>query len=260
MALALALLLALLAAPATAAPTAPATTPALHADGARIVDASDRQVLLRGGEFAGPVDLRVVQAVGWNVVWLRLPLPGVADGLTRAGIQVIQPKGLLGALQLSPVPGIGSVFSPVVASADALQAAVARGGGARPVVVTWPANVDPQRTQDALDGLGVGAIATGVSAIDPRGALARAYVRAAPGKLLFSHYEEAKGHFAAKGVAARTNAAPVEIFYPGAKHRGAKFRARGLGGLRAERTPGGGRLVYGVPTGTWSFQIGPSLT
>ena len=283
------LLLALLlgAAPAHAA------LPALRTDGDRVVDAAGREVLLRGAELTGTASRRVIQATGWNVVRVRLSVTKLVqaerlvDELAEDGIYTIlvlpdAPLGLApitdrfaqrphvlgfaglpatGKLLFNPVavasPGL--VFSPSVDTADGLQAARAAAGSA-PVLVSWPAAADPVRFLGAADGLRLGSIATGVGAIDPRGPLARAYVRAAPGKLDFSHYDEPRGHFATRGTAARTNTAPVEIFYPGAKHREARFRAKGLTNLRATRTAGGGRLVTGVPRGRWSFQIGPSLS
>ncbi|CAA9494480.1 MAG: hypothetical protein AVDCRST_MAG85-1399 [uncultured Solirubrobacteraceae bacterium] len=132
-------------------------------------------------------------------------------------------------------------------------------GGAPVVVSEWTPGADAPAHQDAQNGLRLGSFASTPGLIDPRGPLSRAYVRAAPGRLEFSHYEEPRGHFAARGMASSSNTAPIEIFYPGAKHKGAKFRARGISGLKAAKVPGGGRMVTGIPRGRWSFQIGPSL-
>lgn len=276
---------------ATAAP-ASAELPALKAQGARIVDSSGREVLLRGGELNGMTTRRAIQAAGWNVVRVRLDLRRLrqagqlADALAEDGVYTVfvLPDAPLqlndiasgfaksphvagfvglpvpGKLLFNPVPvGVaGLVAAPEVASPGAMQGA-REAAGAAPVVISWPGLVEPAAFLGAADGLRVGAIATGIGTVDPRGPLARAYVRAAPGTLEFSHYDEPRGHFAARGAAAKANAAPVEIFYPGAKHRDARFRARGLSNLRATRLPGGGRMVTGVPRGAWSFQIGPKL-
>lgn len=159
-----------------------------------------------------------------------------------------------------PLPGQpGVVYAPRVALADALGGLRTNARGLPVVIAEWTPGADAARYQDALNGLRYGAFATPAGLVDPRGALARAYVRAAPGRLEFSHYEEPRGHFAARGVAPADNAAPVEIFYPQGKHREARFRARGIAGLRAVRMPGGARAVRGIPRGKWSFQIGPQL-
>jgi hypothetical protein len=290
-------LAALLFAPAVAN----AALPALYAqpdalNGGRIVDATGREVLLRGAELTGHVNRRVLQATGWNVVRVRLDARAIADAerlvdaLAEDGIYsvLVLPELPVGLRTLDPIvarfatrPHVigfegypasgkllfnplgasttGLVYAPPAASTDALEA-VRRSSAGAPVVVSWRPSADVGRFQDAVNGLRLGAIATVAGAIDPRGPLARAYVRAAPGRLEFSHYEEARGHFAARGVASGANQAPIEIFYPGAKHREARFRVRGVYGLRAARTPGGGRLVTGVPRGKWSIQIGPRLT
>ena len=282
----LALVCLLAAAPANAA------LPALRADGARIVDTDGREVLLRGAELTRPVSRRVIQATGWNVVRVRLSMTKLVraerlvDELAEDGVYTIlvPPDAPLGLGDVAarfatrphvlgfeglPVPGKllfnpavvtspGLVFAPSVSAVDELQGAREAGGPA-PVVVSWPAATDPGRFLGAADGLRLGAIATGLGLVDPRGPLARAYVRAAPGRLDFAHYDEARGHFATRGVSHRANIVPVEIFYPGAKHRDARFRARGLSDLVARRLPGGGRLITGIPHGRWSFQIGPSL-
>jgi hypothetical protein len=270
-----------------------AALPALSADGDRIVDATGREVLLRGAELKGTASRRAIQSTGWNVVRVRLGLNALpqaerlVDALAAGGVYsiLVLPDSPLGLSEIAarfaarphvagfvglPVPGkllfnpvpvgvAGVVAAPDLAVPDAMQAARAA-AGAVPVVATWPSHVSPSAFLGAGDGLRMGMIATGVRHIDRRGPLARAYVRAAPGRLEFSHYDEPRGHFAARGEAARTNTAPVEIFYPGAKHKDARFRARGLSGLRATPLPGGGRMVTGVPRGRWSFQIGPSLT
>ena len=269
-----------------------AALPALSADGDRIVDATGREVLLRGADIQGTASRRNIQSTGWNIVRVRLgvtTLPQaekLVDTLARDGVYsvLVLPDSPLmlteiaqrfagrphvagfvglpvpGKLLFNPVPvGVaGLVAAPELTVPDAMQGARAAAGTA-PVVASWPSAVSPAAFLSAGDGLRMGMIATGVRHIDKRGSLARAYVRAAPGRLEFSHYDEPRGHFAARGEAARTNSAPVEIFYPGAKHPGARFRTRGLTGLRATRMPGGGRMVTGVPRGKWAFQIGPAL-
>jgi endoglycosylceramidase len=89
--------------------------------------------------------------------------------------------------------------------------------------------------------------------------LARAYVRAAPGRLLGQRYRGATGRFSAVGEAPADNRQSLLVYYPGWKHGGARFRARGLAGLRAVRTPGEGRFVRAVPRGPWSLEIGPRI-
>jgi hypothetical protein len=265
------------------------------ARGGRVVDAHGREVLLRGVELAmGTADLRVLQATGWNLVRVKVAYDPatlaraerVVDALADAGLYSVislpeLPAGLTNVTALVkpfagrdhvagfeglPVPGkllfnpiltasATQVLTPPVASADGLQAARDAGRGA-PVLVSWRPGADAVRMQDAQSGLRLGSIADQPGRIDPRGPLARAYVRAAPGRLGFTHYEDRRGHFAARGEAPRGTRVPVEVFYPQAKHPGAKLKARGLRDVRAHRLAGGGRLIWGTPTGRWSLQIG----
>ena len=90
--------------------------------------------------------------------------------------------------------------------------------------------------------------------------LTRAYVRAAPGRLNGQRYSAETGRFAAAGEAPGRNRATLLIYYPGWKHRAARFRSTGLRSLRAVRTPGEGRFLVAVPRGTWSIEIGPRIT
>jgi endoglycosylceramidase len=90
--------------------------------------------------------------------------------------------------------------------------------------------------------------------------LARAYVRATPGRLHGQRYHGSTGRFSAVGEAPANNRRSLLVFYPGWKHRNARFRARGLARLRAVRTPGEGRFVVAIPRGTWSLEVGPRLT
>jgi endoglycosylceramidase len=89
--------------------------------------------------------------------------------------------------------------------------------------------------------------------------LARAYVRAAPGRLHGQRYRGATGRFSAVGVAPANNRTALLVFYPSWKHAGARFRARGLAWMRAVRTPGEGRFVMAIPRGHWSIEIAPRL-
>jgi len=97
--------------------------------------------------------------------------------------------------------------------------------------------------------------------------LTRAYVRAAPGRLTQSSYDEQAGRLEATGVApgcrgraARRRCAVAELvaFYPRAKHGGLRLRLHGLGRARVSATPGGGRLVSARPRGgPWSLRVTP---
>ncbi|HEX8207224.1 MAG TPA: cellulase family glycosylhydrolase [Solirubrobacteraceae bacterium] len=89
--------------------------------------------------------------------------------------------------------------------------------------------------------------------------LGRAYVRATPGRLHGQRYRGLTGRFSAVGEAPAGNRQSLLVFYPGWKHRNARFRARGLANLRAVRTPGEGRFVTAIPRGPWSLEIGPRL-
>jgi hypothetical protein len=265
--------------------------------GGRIVDAHGREMLLRGAELPPSANLRVLQATGWNVVRVRLGLDPASltrteravDALADAGIYsvlalpaaipplvdlnaVVQRFALRGSVagfeglpipgkllfNPAPLPSRSLVLTPSVTSPDGLEAARQRANGA-PLVVWWPMGPDAVRHQDAQNGLRISSIVTDTGAPDPKGPLARAYVRAAPGALAFSHYEEQGGHFAARGTAPAGNRVPVELFYPQSKHAGARIKAKGLAGVRAHRLAGGARLVYGVPRGRWSVQIGPRV-
>ena len=293
----LATLVALCCLAAPAAADLPALRAAPDADGGRIVDAHGREMLLRGADMPPTPNLRVLQATGWNLV--RLPLRLEPDALARteravdaladAGLYtvIVLPAALPAPLVLgtavqrlarrgsvagfeglpmagkllfnpAPVASPDLVLTPDVPTPEALQAARGRAQGA-PMIVAWPFGADAVRRQEALDGLKLSAIVTGTGAPDPHGPLARAFVRAAPGRLGFSHYEEARGHFAARGTAPAGNKVPVEIFYPQTKHRRARIKARGLKGLRAHRLAGGARLIYGVPRKAWSVQVGPHI-
>jgi endoglycosylceramidase len=90
--------------------------------------------------------------------------------------------------------------------------------------------------------------------------LTRAYVRAAPGRLHGQRYSAKTGRLSAVGEAPDRNRESLIVYYPGWKHRAARFRARGLTRLRAVRTPGEGRFVLAVPRGPWSIEIGPRIT
>ena len=92
------------------------------------------------------------------------------------------------------------------------------------------------------------------------GRVARAYVRAAPGRLHGQRYNGTTGRFSAVGEAPAGNRQRLLVFYPGWKHVAARFRATGLRRLRAVRTPGEGRFVIAVPRGPWSLEVGPRLT
>jgi len=244
-------------------------------------------------------DLRVLQATGWNLVRVRmaydpatlaraervvdalgdaglysvLALPALPPGLgSRAVAALVGPfaaRPHVAGFEGLPVPGKllfnpvltsspAQVLTPSVASAGGLQAARDAARGA-PVLVSWRAGADAVAMQDAQSGLRLGSIAAEPGRIDPRGPLARAYVRAAPGRLTFTHYEDARGHFAARGVAPRGTRVPVEVFFPQAKHPRARLKVRGLTGVRAHRLAGGGRLIWGVPSGRWSVQIGQNV-
>ena len=287
----------LLAAPAAALPVLRAVPD--PAGGGRIVDQHGREVLLRGVELEDSTgDLRVLQATGWNLVRVTVDLEPatlrraarVVDRLSAAGMYTVialpdlssEPGARLAAalrpfvartavagFEGLPVPGKllfnrvltaipSQVLTPPVRSAAGLQAARDAGHGA-PVAVTWRPGADAIVFQDALSGLRTSSIAVGVGRVNPRGPLARGYVRAAPGRLAFTHYEDATGHFAARGTAPARTRVPVEVFYPQAKHRGARIKARGLTKVTAHRLAGGGRLIFGVPTGAWSLQVGPKL-
>jgi hypothetical protein len=87
----------------------------------------------------------------------------------------------------------------------------------------------------------------------------RAYVRATPGRLHGQRYTAKTGRFAAAGEAPEGNQQTLLVFYPGAKHPNARFRATGLSKLRAVRTPGEGRFVVAVPHGPWTLEVGPGL-
>jgi endoglycosylceramidase len=89
--------------------------------------------------------------------------------------------------------------------------------------------------------------------------LTRAYVRAAPGRITGQRYQLATGRFTAAGTAPDDNRQTLIAFYPGSKHRGARFRATGLANLRAVRVPGEGRFMIGVPRGPWTLEVGPRL-
>ena len=185
--------------------------------------------------------------------------PAGLAGEALAEIRAGERDGGAGAphLVFAAQPLAGTVYAPRVALADVLGGL--RGAGLPVVVAEWVPGADAARYQDALNGLRYGAFAATRGLVDPRGPLARAVVRAAPGRLDFSHYEESRGHFAARGVAPASNGAAVEIFYPQGKHRDARFRTRGLANLRATRLPAGARMISGIPRGRWSFQIGPGL-
>ncbi len=83
--------------------------------------------------------------------------------------------------------------------------------------------------------------------------LTRAYVRAAPG-LQSSAYTEATGAFVATGAAAR-GAAPIEVFYPAAKH-GGRIRVT-LTGARPLGRPRGAVARYRPTGGAWRVAYAP---
>jgi endoglycosylceramidase len=87
--------------------------------------------------------------------------------------------------------------------------------------------------------------------------LTRAYVRAAPGRILGAAYDDASGDFSARGAGSRRRGELV-AFYPREKHGGMHVRTTGLRDVRSRAAPGGGRLIVGSPVGgQWSISVRP---
>ncbi len=72
--------------------------------------------------------------------------------------------------------------------------------------------------------------------------LTRAYVRAAPGTLVETHYDDATGNFAAHGIAAAPGT-ELLAFYPAARHGAPALTTTGLTDLRSLPAPGGNVYV-----------------
>ena len=88
--------------------------------------------------------------------------------------------------------------------------------------------------------------------------LARAYVRAAPGRLNGQTYDPAAGTFAAWGTSQKT-AGALLAFYPHTKLGGMRFAVKGLADARVNRTPGGGTLISARPLGgAWELAATPA--
>ena len=85
--------------------------------------------------------------------------------------------------------------------------------------------------------------------------LTRAYVRAAPGTLVETSYDDATGRFSARGSAAAAGAELV-AFYPAARHGTPVVGATGLSALRALPAPGGNfYIVARSDGGAWALGI-----
>jgi len=87
--------------------------------------------------------------------------------------------------------------------------------------------------------------------------LTRAYVRAAPGRLLESRYVFATGAFTARGTAAPAGG-QLLAFYPASRHGQPALQSNGLTGVRIVAAPGeNAYLVAHSLGGEWSLSVGP---
>lgn len=85
--------------------------------------------------------------------------------------------------------------------------------------------------------------------------LTRGYVRAAPGRLVETRYDDATGDLRASGSGAEAGT-ELLAFYPAAKHGTPALESAGLEAIVLEDGPGGSVYVRARATGgDWSFQI-----
>jgi hypothetical protein len=83
--------------------------------------------------------------------------------------------------------------------------------------------------------------------------LTRGWVRAAPGRLVETHWNHAEGVLEANGVA---DGAGIELlaFFPAATHGEPELAATGLDDVRTETAAGGGVFIRARSTGgSWSL-------
>lgn len=88
--------------------------------------------------------------------------------------------------------------------------------------------------------------------------LTRGYVRAAPGSLESTSYDDATGSLAAAGNAGDGDAGPLLAFHPGPRAVNVDARVVGLGRPDVESLAGGGVLIRAKPrNGAWQLEVGP---
>jgi endoglycosylceramidase len=86
--------------------------------------------------------------------------------------------------------------------------------------------------------------------------LTRGYVRAAPGGLTATNYDDATGRLSASGEAPSGSAGPLLAFHPGPTADDVRVDVRGLSGPVFEEIEGGGVLIRARPEGgQWVLQV-----